>query len=98
MFKLSVTSGNMVAYVLVCQLASVPAMQRHLLASFEKHAIGTKLLLAVYSIWNLDFFGSLYTDHFVSTRKCLADIRLLGWSISSLPDIPDVHCSDINIA
>ena len=60
MFKLSVTSGNMVAYVLACQLASVPAMQRHLLASFEKHAIGTKLLLAVYSIWNLDFFGSLY--------------------------------------
>ena len=33
MFKLSVTSGNMVAYVLVSQLVSVPAMQKHFLVN-----------------------------------------------------------------
>ena len=34
MFKLSVTSGNMVAYVLVCQIVSVPASTKTSFASF----------------------------------------------------------------
>ena len=43
----------MVAYVLVCQLASVPATQRHLLKNI--------LLTAVYGIW---ISSDHYTDHF----------------------------------
>ena len=49
----------MVTYVLACQIVSVPATQRHHLLNSEKQA-GMKLLIAVYSMWNLDFFRSLY--------------------------------------
>ena len=57
-FKLSVTSGNMVAYVLVCQLVGVPAAQRQILKNFDKN-VGNQLLWDLSAIWNLDFFRSL---------------------------------------
>ena len=77
MFKLSVTSGNMVAYVLFCQIVSVPATQRYL---DEKHAIGFQLLIAVYSMWNLDFFRSLHRPFHpkISTLHVLALDYLVG--------------------
>ena len=85
MFKLSVTSGNMVAYVLVCQLGSVPAMQRHLLANFEKHPIGTKLLIAVYSMWNLDFFRSLYRPFCIHPKMSTLHVLTLDYLVGVYP-------------
>ena len=85
MFKLSVTSGNMVAYVLVCQLVSVPAMQRHLLVSFEKDTIGTKLLIAVYSMWNLDFFRSLYRPFCIHPKMSILHVLALDYLVGVYP-------------
>ena len=59
MIKLSVTSGNMVAYVLVCQIVSVPATQRHIVENIKKIHISDQLMGDLYSVWNLDFFRSL---------------------------------------
>ena len=85
-FKLSVTSGNMVAYVLVCQLASVPATQRHLLVkNFEKHAIGIKLLIAVNSIWNLDFFRSLYRPFCIHPKMSALHVLALDYLVGVYP-------------
>ena len=84
-FKLSVTSGNMVAYVLVCQLASAPAMQRHLLVSFEKDTIGTKLLIAVYSMWNLDFFRSLYRPFCIHPKMSTLHVLTLDYLVGVYP-------------
>ena len=58
MFKLSVTSGNMVAYVMVCQLVSVPAIQRYLWKHSGKY-VRYQLIVDIHAIWNLDFFRSL---------------------------------------
>ena len=85
MFKLSVTSGNMVAYVLVCQIVSVPATQRHLLLSFEKQAIGIKLLIAVYSMWNLDFFGSLYRPFCIHPKMSTLHVLALDYLVGVYP-------------
>ena len=85
MFKLSVTSGNMVAYVLVCQLASVPAIQKHILLTFEKHAIGTELLVAAYSMWNLDFFRSLYRPFCIHPKMSSLHVLALDYLVGVYP-------------
>ena len=85
MFKLSVTSGNMVAYVLFCQIASVPATQRHLLLNLEKHAIGAKLLIVVYSMWNLDFFRSLYTPFCIHPKMSTLHVLALDYLVGVYP-------------
>ena len=83
MFKLSVTSGNMVAYVLVCQIVSVPATQRHLL--HETHAFGFKLLIAVYSMWNLDFFRSLYRPFCIHPKMSTLHVLALDYLVGVYP-------------
>ena len=85
MFKLSVTSGNMVAYVLVCQIANVPATQRHLLLNFEKQTIGIKVLIAVYSMWNLDFFRSLYRPFCIHPKMSILHVLALDYLVGVYP-------------
>ena len=82
MFKLSVTSGNMVAYVLFCQIVNVPATQRHLLLNFEKHA---GLLIVVYSMWNLDFFRSLYTPFCIHPKMSTLHVLALDYLVGVYP-------------
>ena len=84
MFKLSVTSGNMVAYVLVCQIVSVPATQRHLELNSEKHA-GMKLFIAVYSMWNLDFFRSLYRPFCIHPKMSSLHVLTLDYVVGVYP-------------
>ena len=85
MFKLSVTSSNMVAYVLVCQIVSVPATQRHILVNYETHAIGIKLLIAVYSMWNLDFFRSLYRPFCIHPKMSILHVLALDYLVGVYP-------------
>ena len=82
MFKLSVTSGNMVAYVLFCQIVSVPATQRHL---DEKHGIGLQLSIAVYSMWNLDFFRSLYRPFCIHPKMSSLHVLALDYLVGVYP-------------
>ena len=85
-FKLSVTSGNMVAYVLVCQIACVPATQRYLLLNFEKHDfLGTKLLIALYSMWNLDFFRSLHRPFCIHPKMSTLHVLALDYLVGVYP-------------
>ena len=85
-FKLSVTSGNMVAYVLVCQIASVPATQRYLWLNFEKHnVLGIKLLISVYSMWNLDFFRSLHRPFCIHPKMFTLHVLALDYLVGVYP-------------
>ena len=67
-FRLSATSGFLNDFVLLAQIMSVPAQSRMLttlLSASRKSVIVVflaKLLLSLYSCWNLDFFShSVYT-------------------------------------
>ena len=75
----------MVAYVLVSQIVSVPATQRHLLLHFEKQAIGIKLLIAVYSMWNLDFFRSLYRPFCIHPKMSSLHVLTLDYLVGVYP-------------
>ena len=62
-FHISVTSPAMNAFVLLCQVLSAPFVMRNLLVavmSSKDETVYVKLLGTFYSIWNLDFFRTLY--------------------------------------
>ena len=81
-FKLSVTSGSMVAYVLVCQLVSVPTLQRFLM---RHEKINYSLLLTGYSLWNLDFFRSLYKPFCIHPRMTTLHVLALDYLVGVYP-------------
>ena len=83
-FKLSVTSGSMVAYVLVCQVVSTPATQRYLLQHFDQY-IGNQLLMAPYAVWNLDFFRSLYKPFCIHPKMSIPQVLALEYLVGVYP-------------
>ena len=81
-FKLSVTSGSMVAYVLVCQLVSVPTLQRFLM---QHEKINYSLLLTGHSLWNLDFLRSLYKPFCIHPRMTTLHVLALDYLVGVYP-------------
>ena len=80
MFKLSVTSGDMVVYVLMCQLVSVPSVPRFLLRHTNRGVSG-HLPMALYAIWNLDFFRCLYSPFCIHPRLSTLHVLALDYLI-----------------
>lgn len=62
LLHLSVTSGEMVAYVAVSQMATTPAVIQFALLNthIDRSYSYTKWIISLYSFWNLDIFRSLY--------------------------------------
>ena len=62
LFRISVTSPPLVAFILLCQLSSAPVLVRYLLAATEGNFTANRLarvMTSLYGIWNLDFFRTL---------------------------------------
>ena len=59
--KLSVTSSSMAVFVLVNQLTTMPSLIRLIVTPESTPQVEGRILITLASIWNLDFFRSLYT-------------------------------------
>lgn len=61
-FKVSATSGSFNALVTICQLAAAPGVVRNYYIPHHSRAsrMALKLVTVVCTVWNLDFFRSLY--------------------------------------
>ena len=63
LFRISATSARLSSYVLFCQNITIPSsVQVILLASSRNVFVSalSKFFITLYSVWNLDFFRSLY--------------------------------------
>ena len=63
LLKVNIVSSHLHPVVLFSQYVSIPPFARiMLLALSDKYLTGTKVLLSLYGIWNLDFFTPFYSD------------------------------------
>ena len=62
LFKISIASPPLVAFVLICQLSTAPVHVRYILVLTENNiTVNTlvRVMTTLYGIWNLDFFRTL---------------------------------------
>ena len=87
LFKISISSGHMVGYILTCQIFTLPLLTRFLLNistdSITKRYI--KILTSCFSIWNLDFFRSLYTPFCLHPKLNSLHVLALDYLIGVYP-------------
>ena len=92
MFRISVTSSTLNAFVMVSQIAASPPVIRNSysrdLVSDHYHDFSQfilKLVIAIGTIWNLDFFRSLYGYICIHSDLSYQQILLLEYVIAIYP-------------
>lgn len=85
LFKVSITSGKMTGYVLTCQILSSPVIIRSVLTAHVNQNIQSKLALAFFTIWNLDFFRSLYSPFCIHPEMNAMQVLVLDYIIAVYP-------------
>ena len=94
MFRISVTSSTLNAFVMVNQLIASPPVIRHIYSSnlisdpyhvsyFSQFSID--LIITIFAIWNLDFFRSLYGPICVYPDLNYQHILMLEYAIGVYP-------------
>ena len=86
-FRVSVTSERLAGYVLACQIMTMPAQVRYIatleLEKSSKDAANT--MMALHSIWNLDFFKSYYTPFCFDTHLGSLIVISLEYAVALYP-------------
>ena len=85
-FRIRATSAKLSAYVFFCQNFSIPSNVQVMLAGTSRNHVVlflTKFFVTIYSIWNLDFFRSLYPP--VCLHIDSMQLILLEYSIAFYP-------------
>ena len=85
MFKVSVTSGRMVGYVLICQLSTIPTLTRIVARPETTTSLFGLFLIAFFSVWNLDFFRSLYTPFCIHPQMSTLHVLSLDYLVGVYP-------------
>lgn len=84
--RIPITSGVMVAYVTLSQLSMAPGLVTFYSARFERASIKrVNIVLALYGIWNLDFFRSLYTPFCLHPKLNTVHVICLDYLIAVYP-------------
>lgn len=78
--RLSVTSGQMVGYVTVCQVLATSIEIRFKVAELD--SIYVKIISTIYAIWNLDFFRSLYPPFCVHPGMSQLAVIALDYAVA----------------
>ena len=81
LFKVSITSGSMVAYILLCQTMTTPTMMRNVFRpeNYHDQSVLTRVMVGCLSIWNLDYFRTLYTPFCLDARMSTVHVLALDY-------------------
>ena len=83
LFRISVTSGAMNGYVLMCQLLTTPMNVR--LFNTIRNKFVMSLYVSFHGIWNLDFFRGLYTPFCLHPKLTTLQTLMLDYVIAVYP-------------
>ena len=88
-FRISVTSGLMVGYVTVSQMITTVGLATQIFYMTQQNTLRffTKLGLTLMSIWNLDFFRSLYPPFCLHPHLSALQVLSLDYIIAVYPMI-----------
>ena len=90
-FRISVNSNKLQGYVVGTQIAVSPSIIRLLLLSYSSsihHPAklwSMKVLITFYSIWNLDFFRSLYPPFCIHPNMTTLQVLTLDYAVAVYP-------------
>ena len=83
-FKISLTSHQMIAYVFACQVLTLPSMVT-VIISLHKNNVWIDITLVMTSIWNLDFFRSVYTPFCLHPKLNAMHVIALDYIVAVYP-------------
>lgn len=83
-FKISITSGNMVGYILTCQIMTSPMLSRAMYG-VTHFTDASHVVMSCFSVWNLDFFRSLYTPFCIHPKLNTLHVLALDYLIGVYP-------------
>ena len=87
MFRISVTSGLLNAFILITQVLTAPVLMRGLQEVDHHQGDRRPLLLlsSVYGIWNLDFFRLFYSPFCLHPKMSMLQALALDYVIAVFP-------------
>ena len=91
--RVRVTSGVMNAFILVCQVITLPALSRGEVLWLQYHNSGrtsitlssVAILMSLFGIWNLDFFRLLYPSFCLHPKTSIIEVIALDYVIAVYP-------------
>ena len=85
-FRIPVNSGAMIAYVALSQVVAAPGLITFYSARFERYNIRyINGFIVLYTIWNLDFFRSLYEPFCLHPDLTTVDVISLDYILGVYP-------------
>ena len=84
-FRISVASGSLNVFVLVCQIFTAPYVLRHVASNKPKYEILFSIGLSLYGISNLDFFRLVIPPFCLHPRMTTLQVLALDYAISIYP-------------
>ena len=90
-FRISVTSAPLNAFVFITQVATSPSVMRVVVGFQERGAISTaqslplKFLSSLFGIWNLDFFRLVYKPFCLNPRATMIQVIAMDYIVAVYP-------------
>ena len=80
MFRVKITSGFMIGFVLYCQIVSnIFTCSLYLTVLQEQNWVLTQVMLTLYGVWNMDFFRLVVPHFCVSEQLSTLGVVSLGY-------------------
>lgn len=80
--RISITSGDMVVFILTSQLITTPINTRNMVSTMST---ATLLLMACFSLWNLDFLRSVYSPFCLHPKMNTMHMIALDYLVGIYP-------------
>ena len=86
-FRISATSGSMIGYVTVSQMVATYSLVKLYWSIAENAQLYINIIIMIYSIWNLDFFRSLYPPFCLHPKLTALQVLMLDYLVAVYPMI-----------
>ena len=84
-FRISATSGSMIGYVTVSQMVATYSLVKLYWSVAQNAHSYINILIMIYSIWNLDFFRSLYPPFCLHPKLTSLQVLMLDYLVAVYP-------------
>ncbi len=84
LFKISITSHQMIAFVFVCQIITFPSFLKAYFAT-QKPNVFLNIFLSGISLWNMDFFRSIYAPFCLHSKLNRMHVVALDYLVAIYP-------------
>ena len=85
LFRVSATTGLMAGYITISQMLTTQGLVLWLVTFTPNYVFAFKYVLSLFSIWNLDFFRSLYSPFCLHPKLSALHVFMLDYAVALYP-------------